>query len=123
MHRGYLQVHGGTPACEHCTAPATSAGNQPSACAGCSMPICMRWLQHANMRRVPNCCRVSAVDGSRVDALVSGSYDGMLRVWTGKPPPILTISSYTCDLARQFQPPLLCSSPMAAQVHTRKEHL
>lgn len=29
--------------------------------------------------------RVSAVDGSRVDALVTGSYDGMLRVWTGVP--------------------------------------
>ncbi|KAK9821782.1 hypothetical protein WJX81_002702 [Elliptochloris bilobata] len=26
---------------------------------------------------------VSAVDGSRADALVSGSYDGMLRIWTG----------------------------------------
>lgn len=26
---------------------------------------------------------MSAVDGSRVDALVSGSYDGMLRLWTG----------------------------------------
>ena len=26
---------------------------------------------------------MSAVDGSRVDALVSGSYDGMLRIWTG----------------------------------------
>jgi len=42
----------------------------------------------------PICRRVSAVDGSRVDALVSGSYDGMLRVWTGKAPRPYQVEQY-----------------------------
>lgn len=29
--------------------------------------------------------RVSAVDGSRPDVILSGCYDGMLRIWNGKP--------------------------------------
>lgn len=37
-------------------------------------------------------CRVSAIDGSQSGQIISGCYDGMLRIWDGKHWPALALA-------------------------------